>query len=66
MQRLSHGTRAYIWNENGLQGFVKILDITAILSAAETSGSLATATEWQFVDMKNLLKCLNDFTTVND
>ena len=40
MQVLSHGTRAYIWNANGLPGFVTELDIIDILWDSEKQGKL--------------------------
>ena len=38
MQTLSHSTRAYIINANGLTGFVKSFDIKKHLQAADESG----------------------------
>ena len=38
MQVLSHGTRAYILNENGLPGFVEEFDVIDILRGAEKEG----------------------------
>ena len=38
MQTLSHSTRAYIINANGLKGFVKSNDIKKYLQAADESG----------------------------
>ena len=38
MQTLSHSTRAYIINANGLKGFVTSFDIKKHLQAADESG----------------------------
>lgn len=35
LQTLSHCTRAFIWNANGLQGFVVKLDIKTLLKSDE-------------------------------
>ena len=38
LQTLSHRTRAYVYNADGLQGFLVVLDIIKILKAAQSSG----------------------------
>ena len=64
MQVLSHRTRAYIWNEDGLQGFVEKLGLIEALQRAHTLGSLADAMEWQMIDINilvdNLQACDTD------
>ena len=46
MQTLSHGTRAYIFNANS---FVKILQ------DADQDGTLKKASEWQHIDLQNVI-----------
>ena len=38
LQRLSHRTRAYVYNADGLKGFLVVLDIIKILKDAELNG----------------------------
>ena len=54
MQTLSHGTRAYIVNADGLPGFVKNFDfmnfdIIQFLQAAEKADKLEHAKKWQVI-----------------
>ena len=46
MQTLSHGTRAFVWSANGLQGFVIRADIMYILNEAKKSGELEEVTKY--------------------
>ena len=46
MQTLSHGTRAYICNADGLHGFVYELHITELLNDADESGQLEFPKKW--------------------
>ena len=52
MQKINHGTRAFFWNADGLQGFVIKLDIMELLYSAEQSGDLEKVTKWQIVDLR--------------
>ena len=45
MQRLSHGTRAYIYHADGLKGFVDKFDAAHILQEQERRGKLKELTE---------------------
>ena len=46
MQGLSHGTRAYIVNADGLPGFVIPFDIIRYLKIADEAGQLEHARQW--------------------
>ena len=54
MQTLSHSTRAYIHNANGLPGFVFAMDIIKMLKDADIKGELEQAKKWQIVDLNSL------------
>ena len=58
MQKLSHGTRAYICNAKGLPGFVDELHIVEILKLAEEKGQLEHAKNWQVLEIDNIVKQL--------
>ena len=49
LQKLSHSTRAYIWNADGLEAFIKSFDIIAFLKDSEEEGLLEEVTRWQLV-----------------
>ena len=53
---LSHATRAYIWNADGLKGFVKILDIIAVLSEAENHLEPESVLRWLEFDLEDIQK----------
>ena len=53
MQRISHRSRAYIWNSDGLPGFL-ICDISLILQSAKKGGVLAAASKYQNIDYESL------------
>ena len=46
MKTLSHQTRAYIVNADGLPGFLQELNIAQILSNADKNGLLEEAKKW--------------------
>ena len=46
MQAISHSTRAFVWNADGLQGFIDRFDIIKLLKRADRDGTLAQVTEW--------------------
>ena len=56
MQILSHATRAYIWNANGLQGFTDEFDIVKQLRTLQKRGKLEELTKWQVIDIDELEK----------
>ena len=51
LQTISHATRAYIYHENGLPGFIFRFDIIKILKSADEKGQLKDAREWQEFDL---------------
>ena len=51
MQRLSHGTRAFIVNADGLPGFLLDFDIIKHLKEADAAGQLEDARKWQIIDL---------------
>ena len=55
MQRLSHGTRAYLWNADGLPGFiVKFEGIITLLRKAQAEGHLESQTKHQIIDLQQV------------
>ena len=54
MQTLSHSTRAYIVNSDGLQGFVIAFDIINHLKKLDEAGRLEHARKWQVFDLWNV------------
>ena len=60
LQTLSHSTRAYIVNENGLPGFVVNIDIIKILKSADKQGKLKQARKWQIIDLERVEEELNE------
>ena len=65
MQCLSHGTRAYIVNEDGLAGFVLKFDVDIIpfLKKADKAGQLEHAKKYQLIDLNTLESKLENFTS---
>ena len=51
MQCLSHGTRAYIVNADGLPGFVAEFEIMPFLRKADRAGQLEHARKYQVIDL---------------
>ena len=66
MQSISHGTRAYILNENFLIGFIQKVDIIKILQSADQIASMKTACQWQVVDIKVLEKELRQLENLDE
>ena len=56
LQVLSHRTRAYIYNANGLQGFLVEEQIIRLLRQAHANFVLKVVTRTQIVDFKELGK----------
>ena len=51
LQKLSHRSRAYIWNSNGLRGFlITRTDVASILEQAQEDGSLEDINAWHNID----------------
>ena len=46
MQELSHKTRAYIWNAEGLPGFLVKADLLELLKMADTRSDIEKVTKW--------------------
>ena len=51
MQCLSHGTRAYLVNADGLRGFVLKFEIMPFLRKADEAGQLEHARKYQVIDL---------------
>ena len=54
MQFLSHGTRAFIVNANGMPGFVLRFDIISVLRKADDAGRLEHARKYQVIDLNTI------------
>ena len=61
MQCLSHGTRAYIVNADGLPGFVLKFDIIPFLREADEAGQLENAKKYQVIDLSTVESELEKF-----
>ena len=53
MQQISHRSRAYIWNSNGLQGFL-VGDILQILRYEKKQGNLAAFLKYQYINFEGI------------
>ena len=51
---MNHSSRAYIFNSNGLQGFLVKEDYLSVLQAAHADGLWGRATQWHCVDFDQL------------
>lgn len=51
LQKLSHGTRAFIVNAKAMPGFLLRVNIENILDAADMKGKLELAKKWQVIDL---------------
>ena len=51
LQKLSHGTRAYVWNADGLKGFVQRIDICVILNRVAKTKEYQEMTKFQVFDL---------------
>ena len=60
---LSHATRAYIWNADGLKGFVKTLDIIAVLSEADKYLEPESVLRWLEFDLEEIQKEIEGIKT---
>ena len=56
LQKINHSTRAFLWNANGLQGFVRDMDAIPILSRAVKTDELKKVTKWQAIDIDAVYK----------
>ena len=59
MSTMSHTTRAFIVNAEGLRGFVK-LSIVSVLRSAELSGELIKPTRFVNIDIELVKKTLDE------
>ena len=58
MQTLSHGTRAYIINADGLHCFLKDIHFDEFFRELDETGRLEYIKKWQRLDLKTLKKDL--------
>ena len=65
MQTLSHQTRAYICNANGLPGFVFELSLIDTLNDALEFGLLEQALKFQVIDLNIIKEQVDAFETVS-
>ena len=56
---MSHITRAFIVNAEGLRGFIK-LSVVSVLRSAELSGELIKPTRFMHVDIESVKKTLEE------
>ena len=54
MQCLSHGTRAYIVNADGLPGFVLEFNLIPFLRKADVAGQLEHARKYQVINLNKV------------
>ena len=54
MQNLSHATRAYIVNEDGLPGFLTKITMIQVLEKADKNGDLNFVKRWQVIDLDQI------------
>ena len=63
MQLLSHASRAYIINADGLPGFLVKFDIVRYLKALDETDQLELAKKWQLIDMSTIQIKLKELET---
>ena len=63
MQTLSHTTRAYITNAEGLPGFLVPIDIIKLLNDADKVGQLEHVKKWRVIDMSLIQPMLKNFSS---
>ena len=56
LQTLSHSTRAYIINANGLTGFLLSIDLMRFLQEADQDGKLESAKKYQVIDFQRVIE----------
>ena len=61
LQKISHGTRAFVVNADGLSGFVLPYDILKHLKEADENGQLEHARQWQIIDISKVERKLGNF-----
>ena len=62
MQTLSHQSRAFITNANGLKGFIQSFDLTRFLEIAEGE-KFEEANRYQHVDKKFVVEILKEINS---
>ena len=60
MQTLSHATRAYIINADGLPGFIRSIEVIELLRNADEEGKLKYIKRYQVIDFDVLGKELKE------
>ena len=60
MQTISHGSRAYFVNADGLPGFINLLDIAKCLEDADVASQLEHAKTFQMINIDNVNEKLNN------
>ena len=56
LQKLSHSSRAYLWNANALPGFLVIKpDIIGILKRAHADGTIQEIETWHKINIDHLI-----------
>ena len=66
MQTLSHSTRAYLCNANGLQGFIIKFDILKMLTNADKNGQLESITKYQTIDLSKITQELEKLNSLEE
>ena len=56
LQTLSHSTRAYIINANGLTGFLLSMNLIRFLQEADQDGKLESAKKYQVIDFQKIIE----------
>ena len=65
-QTISHSTRAYLCNANGLQGFILKLDILKMLTDAEKNEQLERITKYQTIDLSKITQELEKLNSLEE
>ena len=65
MQNLSHTTRAFIENSNGLNGFLPRFNIMDVVNDPKNSSLLDEALSWQVIDFDQLEEELRQFASLD-
>ena len=63
MQKISHKTRAYYINANGIKPFIVPYSCIEDLRVAEDSGELENLTKYQYVDINEFTKLFESMPT---
>ena len=66
LQKLSHQSRAYLYNGHGLSGFLVELNVIPVLKRLESKGKLDEISPWQRVDIEEISNELNIYNKFNN